>query len=265
MKTNTAYAIINLACIFELNDFVMERFGPMNKRSAGHKKLPTLNAKAVLIDMDGTLTDSIRLGNYYTLVLHQLVARKHSISESQAEKKILHIFDPNREPVTEASLITLGTNFDEYWQAVMDWQEAAGLIVYDDAKTMIRKLFAMGLRIYPATTNSAFACQTKLARAGLAEQTGSAYFTELFGGAEVCSEGKSSPEFFYSILKRIDCKPKQVVMIGDDPKADLLWARCAGIEQIVIVCREQKAEWVRKDGAIFVKSLAIVPEMFTKI
>ena len=168
----------------------------MGKRSAGHKELPSLKAKAVLIDMDGTLTDSTQLGNYYALVLQQLVARKHSISELQAEKEILHIFDPNNEPTTEASLITLGTNFDEYWQAVMDWQEAVGLIVYDDANTMIRKLFAMGLRIYPATTNSAFGCRTKLARAGLAERTGSAYFTELFGGAEVCPNGKSSPEFF---------------------------------------------------------------------
>jgi FMN phosphatase YigB (HAD superfamily) len=50
-------------------------------------------------------------------------------------------------------------------------------------------------------------------------------------------------------------------MIGDNPQADLAYAKAAGIEQVILPRREQPQPWiVEEDGGIYVDSLAIVPE-----
>ena len=225
--------------------------------------LPALSAHTVLIDMDGTFTPTIELGDYFFAVLCRLVAQKKDLGSSQSESLVRSIFDPGSEPITDTHLKTLGIHFDEYWQAVLDWQEKH-FVPYPDAVEMIQQLHAKGTRMFPATSNSGLACQAKLARANLADRCGSPYFAELFGGSEVSPMGKTGPKFFLDLLARIDCQADQVVMVGDDINADYEYAKRAGINQVVIVRRDQQEVCKRQDGgAILVKSLAIVPAMLS--
>ena len=157
--------------------------------------LPRLAAGTALIDMDGTVTPTIEIGDYLVKVLYATVAEKRGLSGSGAEKLVRSVFEPSEEPITSAYLDVLQIDFDEYWQALMRWQQEH-FAPYEDAVEMIRSLRAMGVRMYPATTNSSLACRAKLAGAGLADQSSCTYFAELFGGSEVCPEGKSGPEFF---------------------------------------------------------------------
>ena len=222
--------------------------------------LPRFSARAVLIDMDGTVNVEPEHGDYFVRILRELVAGRQELGDVQAEGVIRERFDPAGEPITEAHLNALGIDFDAYWNSLIDWQQR-NLEVYGDAVTMIRLLHDMGVRMYPASTNSSLACRAKLARAGLTGSRGPGYFTELFGGSDVCPGGKAGPEFFRAVLARIGCDAREVVMVGDDVKADLQYARGAGIEHVVIVRRDQRSPWTRQTGAIFVKSLTIVPSM----
>ena len=225
------------------------------------ENLPRLAANTALIDMDGTLTPTEDLGDYLVKVLYEMVAQKRSLSGSEAEKLVRSVFIPSEEPITSAYLDALQINFDEYWQALMCWQKEH-FSAFEDAVEMIRSLQAMDVRMYPATTNSSLACRAKLAVAGLADQFSCTYFTELFGGSEVCPEGKSSPEFFRALLEKTRCQAGDVVVIGDKLDADFQYAREAGIEQVVIVRRDQPQQWTRDPGGpVFVKSLMLVPKM----
>ena len=224
-------------------------------------KLPDIRADVALIDMDGTVTPTIKHGDYCGRVLCRLVAQRHGVDEAGGESIVRQTFDLGEEPITDSALSDLRIEYDEYWKAVMTWQDAH-FSPFEDAVEMIKRLGEMNVRMYPGTSNSSFACRVKLAMAGLAGPRGPTHFAELFGGSEVCPDGKSGPGFFSAILEKIDCAAKDVVMIGDEVTTDLAFARSAGIEQIVIVHRDQERLWLRgDDGAIFVRSLAIVPQM----
>ena len=227
--------------------------------------LPKLAARAVLIDMDGTVTPTIAHGDYMARVLCELTAQRHDLSADRAETMVRSVFDLGNEPIRDTYLDSLQIGFDEYWQAVLAWQDAH-FTAFEDAVSMIRELHDMGVRMYPATSNAGLSCRAKLAGAGLAEQSGASHFTELFGGSEVCARGKGGPDFFTALLEKIECEPDEVVAVGDDVQADLAAALAAGIRQVVIVRRDQAPEWERgPSGGLFVKSLALVPAMLTPI
>jgi len=220
---------------------------------------PRLTAHTLLIDVDETIThtrDEVFPGR----VLDRLVSESHGIDVAAARDHIRSVCDPETEDV-EPHLAALDVTSEEYDQALID---AARQYVepYADAVTMIRQCHRQGLSLYPATTNGRCVCLAKLAVAGLADASGSRYFVELFGGEQVTPSGKSGPAFFEALLKRIGADPEDVVMVGDNPQADLAFARGAGIRQVVLPRRMQSEPWeIEPDGGIYVKSLAIVPEL----
>ena len=219
---------------------------------------PHLAAHTVLIDVDETITHT-RDDSFLYAALLDAVASAHGIDATQADRRIRAVCDPNNEDV-EPHLAALGIEMTDYLHALV---EAARPHVeaYADAVTMIRSLHETGFALYPATTNGRGACMAKLSAAGLGDVSGSPFFAELFGGAQVSPEGKSGPTFYHALLKRIDTDPRHVVMIGDNPQADLAYAKAAGIEQVILPRREQPQPWiVEEDGGIYVDSLAIVPE-----
>ena len=51
-------------------------------------------------------------------------------------------------------------------------------------------------------------------------------------------------------------------MVGDDPQRDLAAALAAGIEQVIVVRRDQEQPLVKEaDGGLYVQSLELVIEM----
>ena len=78
--------------------------------------LPKLAARAVLIDMDGTVTPTIAHGDYMARVLCELTAQRHDLSADRAETMVRSVFDLGNEPIRDTYLDSLQIGFDEYWQ-----------------------------------------------------------------------------------------------------------------------------------------------------
>ncbi len=220
---------------------------------------PQLSAHTLLVDIDETVTHT-RDESFPGRVLERLVMAVHGIDIDAARAKIRSVCDPEGEDI-EPHLTALGIVPEQFDRALI---EAAKQCVepYADAVVMIHRCRSLGMTIYPATTNGRCVCLAKLAAAGLADVEGSAFFGELFGGSQVTPAGKSGPAFFEALLQRIGAEADDVVVVGDNPQADLAYARAAGIQQVVLPRREQSEPWVMEcDGGLYVQSLAVVAEL----
>ena len=222
----------------------------------------TFRVRNVLIDVDGTVTEfrTEEAGGVFAEVLVSMAARQLGISDDQAERRIREAYDPSRECVSRAAE-RLGIDRISYWRAVVQ-RLKDGLHVYPDAVSMIRTLHARGFALYPATTNSAFAISAKLAVGGLAKDMTVPFYDGLGGGSEIHPEGKSGPAFYRALMSQFGLDPDETVMVGDDPTADLLYARQAGISAVILVRRGQELDCISlEDRGISVRSLDLVPEM----
>lgn len=136
---------------------------------------------------------------------------------------------------------------------------------YGDAVRAVREVHRRGYLVYPATTNGALACRAKLEPLGLAGQVDSGCFCELFGGSDVHPQGKTTPQFYTSLLERIGLEPGEVVMVGDHPEFDLSLARSAGIRQVVLPRRTQSEPMVvEADGGVYVRSLDVLLDLLPR-
>ena len=224
--------------------------------------IPRFAANCVLFDIDDTITYLIGRSerNCFLETLCDLVVEAQGVSRDEAHEAILARLDPERESLGP-HIEPLGVSFDVYWTTLVS-RLRKQVAVHSDAADAIRELRRNGFRLYTATTNARLACLAKLAVGGLADRIGSPFFDDLFGGSEVTPDGKSGPSFFRAILERIDAEAREVVVVGDSPRADLGYARAAGIEQVILPRRDQDADWIREpDGGVYVKSLRIVAEM----
>ena len=229
--------------------------------NADASNLPALGAHTILIDVDETITHT-RDESFLEHVLRDVVATVHGVDDNEARRRIASVCDPQHEDV-EPHLPELEIDPGRYDEALAD---AARPFVspYSDAVAMIRTLHDDGFALYPATTNGRCVILAKMAAAGLADDSGCPHFKELFGGSQVEPAGKSGPAFYHALLRRIGAAPDEVVMVGDNPQADLAFAQSAGIHQVVLPRRDQPDPWVvESDGGIYVKSLALVPQMVT--
>jgi HAD superfamily hydrolase (TIGR01458 family) len=57
---------------------------------------------------------------------------------------------------------------------------------------------------------------------------------ETAAGVEAKVVGKPAPEFFDSILDRLEVEPSEAVMIGDDVESDVLGAQAAGMRGVLV-------------------------------
>jgi len=223
---------------------------------------PMFRACAILFDMDDTLTGPTghTSGEDFISSLMRVVARAHGLSAGDAETRIRSTFDPECETV-DAHYDELDITPRQYWDELIVWArtDVAG---HPDAVEVVPELHRRGFRLFTATTNGSLACRLKLWAAGLGDEAGSPYFERLLGGSEVHPRGKSGPWFFTSLLERVGLGPDQVVMVGDNPLADLQYARDAGYTQIVIVNRDLEADCLPAGpGAVFVRRLTALLEL----
>lgn len=219
-------------------------------------------ASTVLFDMDDTMTgpSGQTTGKTFGTVLADVVARCNGLDRTAAEARIRSTFDIENETV-DAHYAALGIRPEDLWGDLVEWVrvEVQG---YPDAVEAVKVLDERGFRLATATTNARLMCLAKLHVAGLATRTGSPYFDHVLGGSEVHPAGKTCPAFFESLLALLGADGGDVVMVGDNPVADLLYARQAGIHQVALVCRDQQQACVRTDvGALILNSLAVLPDL----
>lgn len=218
---------------------------------------PRLHASVVLFDLDDTLVANgvgDDAGDPFIAELTALVRRARGVTTAEAAARVRAQTQANA-PDLETCLDRLGVDRARFVEAMIH-RLRPRVRAFPDGVEAVRALHRRGYRLFPATTNGRIACLAKLALAGLGDAAGSEHFGDLFGGAEVTPEGKTTARFYKALLGRIGATPDQVVMVGDDPVSDLALARAAGIEQVVLPRRDQHESCiVGDDGGIYVRRL----------
>lgn len=219
-----------------------------------------LSVKRVLMDVDGTMTDSPAgscMGKSPLRHLVELVMEQHGLSAEAAERKILNCGDLDTQCLSEF-LPMLEVDPVRYFEAVKK-DLARHITIPGDAVCFLKAMREHGIPVCAATTNSRFMTLAKLAVGGLADISGSPYIAAYHAGCEFRDPaGKFSEHYFPNILKHHGYDPETTVMIGDEPEHDLYPALKAGIRRCVIIDRKQTEDMVRKEGGIFVRDLGVV-------
>lgn len=234
------------------------------------KKAPKLKVKTVFIDVDDTITGSKSITinendpDLYPIVA--LLMRKYNLPLDEAKAVVEKAERGVGKMVGRywpfGILNQLGLTESELWETLVN--SARGrLFIYPDAVFLLKALKKFSdICVYTATTNPRLVILSKLALANLADRSGSPYLDGCFGGEEVSIGGKCGPQFYLALLERTGSNPKETLMLGDDPKTDLIFAKEAGVKQVILPRREQSKDWIYEDdGGTYVKSLQLVVEL----
>ena len=216
-----------------------------------------LTVKRILMDVDGTMTDSLAencMEKSPFRHLTELVMKQDRISENEAERKIRSCGDVENQCLSEF-LPALKVDPVQYFEAIKE-DLARHIVIPEDTVFFLKTMRERGIPVCTATTNSRFITLAKLAVGGLADISGSPYIAAYHPGCEFGDPaGKFSEHYFPNILKHHGYDPATLMMLGDEPKRDLYPALKAGIRYGVIIDRNQPEKIIRRDGGIFIHSL----------
>jgi putative hydrolase of the HAD superfamily len=134
---------------------------------------------------------------------------------------------------------------------------AAAVAAYHDTKTAILpfptvpltllKLRQKGFRLYVATNGDPVKQWDKLIRLRIA-----LYFDDVFVSEELGME--KGREFYQKLLKRLDAKPRDCVMVGDREDADIRPAKSVGMATVRILSGRYAS--VPSDADFVIKDMA---------
>lgn len=224
-----------------------------------------LTVKRILMDVDGTMTDTpagSSMAKSPLRHLTELVMQRHGVGESGAERMIRGCGDMDTRCLSEF-LPALDIDPVRYFE-VIKADLSDHIVIPEDTVNFLKEMKERGIPVCAATANSRFMTLAKLAVGGLAGIGGSPYIAAYHSGCEFCDpKGKFSEHFFPNILKHHGYDPATAMMIGDEPEHDLYPALKAGIRYGVIIDRGQKAEMIERDGGIFVKNLETVSALIS--
>lgn len=208
--------------------------------------------KAVLFDIDNTLFPSNEFAE---------LARRNAIN-----LMIEAGLDADTEKAHEKLQLVIkkyGPNYPRHFNALLKELEmrpdpkivAAGIVAYHQAKTSIFpypdvpqtliRLRENGYKLCVASQGIAIKQWDKLIRLGLHNLLHEVFVTP-----------KKSKKFYKSVLRKLNLKPQEVVMIGDNLETDIKPAKEAGITTILVSPQH------RVKGADYtVKSVGGVPKI----
>jgi len=225
-----------------------------------------IKIKACFIDIDATITDD---GDIEQIMSeHPLnnalfgVLRDVMVLDGWDEEKALEVLTAYADDIVfwdyEDFIRKFKIPAKSAWEQIIKWHDDH-LVVYDDAVSMIKQLYAMDVPLYVISNNPIQGCLLKLQRAGLGTLDGSPWFKDLFGSNKLKGQ-KSSVEFWERALACSDISPEDIVVIGDNLKDDFQIPSQAGIRHFFLVDRKRREPFVCEDGACFVNSLQQVPD-----
>ncbi len=225
---------------------------------------PIFAIDTVLVDIDGTITAANPAAAatpgthdpFLRLIMHKTGLAEGEARARAAEAAVGEMVGSRWPFGVEAQF---GITGEELWHAVST-EFRRRLILHADAAaflTGLRSRFPR-LKIHAATTNPSLFILGKLAVGGLAGRDGSPYLDGCCGGEEVSRGGKCGGDFYRALMARAGTTPSRCLMVGDEPPADLGFARAAGIEHVVLVRRDQPDPWQHgDDGGIYVRGLDV--------
>lgn len=149
------------------------------------------------------------------------------------------------------------------WARLADWHDR-NLRVYEDGVQMVRRLHDAGFAQSICSNNPRSGCLLKLRRAGLADLSHSPYFEHLFC-SNVLMGQKSAPHWWPLLQATLAVPPERVLVVGDNPKDDMMMPRAAGFQHFVLVDRSQVEPCRIQDGVHYVGSLDAVPEIVANL
>ena len=202
----------------------------------------------IIFDFDGTLIDSFT----QRIQSHRKVARL--ITEFLKERGIKASYNDILEKVIkteEDGEKTLRRNRDDWWKKVFEsvgvsevpeefiskltdvyWEILRDTsTIYEGVPELLSELKQMGykLGLLSDTDFTPGWKENRLKASGLLK-----FFDAYVIPGETTPEVKPSPQPFHEILKRLNLKPEQALLVGDNQDTDIKGATAAGIESIWI-------------------------------
>lgn len=120
---------------------------------------------------------------------------------------------------------TVMINFPQYSGPMNDWPEVGACPGIEDALTSLAQNYNLAL-VTNAQDSEASDIRNALGRVGLGEA-----FDEIFCFREV-GHLKPSPAFFQKIIQKLDCRPSDIFMVGDDYMGDIIGAISCGMRAV---------------------------------
>lgn len=217
---------------------------------------PCFHARAVFIDFEDTLIikrpNSVGKHSIHDSMVELLVSAK-KVDRQEAARMVQETSADLHRPMEEVCQ-NLGIDLAALRKEIMRWLPAI-LTTDPEAQKTLDHFRKIGLKMWPATTNSGFLCSLKLEAVGLGDTSGNPYFEELMGGSEVHPLGKSTAGFFKNLLQRSGFGPTEVVHIGDQRAWDRDASFRAGIRQVILLDPTLSEPCLEgKDGVIYVSN-----------
>jgi phosphoglycolate phosphatase len=181
--------------------------------------------KAVLFDLDGTLTDSME--GIVNSMIYALTKMGLPVPERAAVR-------PYIGPPLRQGLRTLGVAEGDIERAVACYREYFGVTglfenaVYPGVRELLEALKAGGLRLAVATSKAAPYAEQILEHFGLK------HYFDFISGAEMDGRRSGKTEVIVHALKTCGFDPKATVMVGDREN-DVAGAKEAGLRSCVAV------------------------------
>ena len=202
--------------------------------------------KTILFDLDGTLLPMdlpVFIGDYFSRLTRRIVPLGYEpegvMKGLRAGVKAMILNDgtcTNEERFWQAFSAVLGEDileqkedFDLFYQT--EFNEIAKVCGYNaNARKLIDMLHEMGLRTVLATSPlfPAVATESRIRWAGLTPED-----FELYTTYENHTYCKPNPKYYEEVLAKIDCKPEECLMIGNDTRDDLI-AETLGIKVFLL-------------------------------
>lgn len=225
-------------------------------------KMPSLNLKVVLFDLDGTLIDS---APDLHLAANRILAEEGRDALSLAA--ITDMIGDGVPKLLERAFKATGPmpSTDTYQSAItrfLDFYEdhAADLTrPYPGTLGALKRLKDAGLRLAVCTNKPYDATMEILGPLGLAP-----YFEAVIGGDSLPGIKKPDPRHLQAALDKLGAAPGQAVMIGDNAN-DVNAARGAGVPVIVVRFGYTKGPAENLSGDLIIDHFDELPDAFKRL
>lgn len=203
-----------------------------------HMAMFSPDRDALLIDIDGTLTDwigqppaegrGLLLGQSLLWQMREFAVQRNGMDSAEAERRIRHVLQTVRWWHWSDFLRELDLNGYVFWQFAYERESHYLGAIEDGLTSVFDRLHQAGYRMFITSNNPNTGILHKLRLAGLAEIYGSRYFLQYFCPCDL-HYMKQDPEFWRRVLTHSGLSARTTIVIGDSWADDILAPQEAGI------------------------------------
>ena len=195
-----------------------------------------MSIKMIMFDLDGTLlpmeNEELFVEKYFGLLAAKLKphgydpkqlisavwAGTSAMSRNTGEASNEEVFWEKFSGVYGKGAVNDKPLFEEFYQN--EFQQVKAVCGYNEtAVQTVRKLREMGLRVMIATKPlfPSIAVESRIRWAGFEPEEFESYMTY-----ESCHYCKPDPKYYSEILEKVDAKPEECLMVGNDADEDMI-------------------------------------------